>query len=217
MTTECDHSATLGALAEALGAAQAMAKDAKKDASNPGFKGSRYATLASVREAVTPALTTNGLAVTQTFEPHGDAGVCVVTTLLHKSGEWIRSRLFVPVTKKDAQGFGSAISYGRRYSLAAIVGIASDDDDDAEAAVGRNGSNGAAKPTAKTEGKPESDEAEKLLATLFDKASTADALADVSSQAVQAVKSGALTEAARNRLRKKMAEATTRVSAASAA
>jgi len=54
---------------------------------------------------------------------------------MHASGEWIRSALYVPVTKKDAQGFGSAITYGRRYSLAAIVGVASDDDDDANDAV----------------------------------------------------------------------------------
>lgn len=132
---EQEKSATIGALAKALAAAQGELEDAKKDASNPGFKGSRYATLASVRAAMSKVLPKHDLAIVQGFEPHGDDGVCVVTTLMHASGEWIRSALYVPVTKKDAQGVGSAITYGRRYSLAAIVGVASDDDDDGNAAV----------------------------------------------------------------------------------
>lgn len=130
-TTE--HSPTLGALAKALAAAQAKLEDAKKDAMNPHFR-NRYATLASVRAAVTPVLSTHGLSVVQTSEPHGDGGVCIITTLLHESGEWMRGRLFIPVAKRDPQGFGSAISYARRYALAAIVNIASDDDDDANIA-----------------------------------------------------------------------------------
>lgn len=145
---QMDHSAELGALAKALASAQHRLSDAKKDSSNPAFKGSRYASLASVRAAVTPILTECGFALVQTFEPHGDAGVCVVTTLLHESGQWIRSRLFLPVGKKDAQGFGSAISYGRRYSLAAIAGIAADDDDDAQAAVGKTEPRSLEKPLA---------------------------------------------------------------------
>ncbi len=132
-TEQAEHSVTLGALAKALAKAQASLEDAKKDRTNPHFN-SKYATLASVRAAMSDVLPVCGLAVVQSFEPHGDNGVCVVTTLLHESGEWIRSRLFLPVTKKDAQGFGSAISYARRYSLAAIVGIATDDDDDGNTA-----------------------------------------------------------------------------------
>lgn len=126
MNTE--HTLSLGALAKALAAAQSELEDAKKDAYNPHFK-TRFASLASVRAAITPTLSRHGLAVVQTNEPHGDAGVCVITTLLHESGEWIRGRLFLPVLKKDPQGFGSALSYARRYALAEIVGIASDDDD----------------------------------------------------------------------------------------
>jgi hypothetical protein len=130
-TNEFSH--TLGALAKALSAAQSEIKDASKDATNPHFK-NRYASLASVRAAVTPALSKNGLSVVQLNEPHGVDGVCVVTLLMHESGEWIRSRLYVPVTKKDPQGFGSALTYARRYALAAICNVAADDDDDAEAA-----------------------------------------------------------------------------------
>jgi hypothetical protein len=134
-----EFSPTLGALAKALSKSQGELKDAVKDGENPAFKNngkaSKFATLSSVRAAITPVFSKYGLAVTQLNEPHGDAGVCVVTMLMHESGEWLRSRLFVPVSKKDAQGFGSALSYARRYALASIANIASDDDDDAADAV----------------------------------------------------------------------------------
>ncbi|MBA2683242.1 MAG: ERF family protein [Gemmatimonadaceae bacterium] len=130
--SEAEKSVSIGSLAKALAAAQAELEDARKDARNPHFNSS-YATLASVRAAMGSVLPKHDLAVVQGFEPHGDAGVCVVTTLMHSSGEWIRSALFIPLTKRDAQGAGSAISYGRRYSLAAIVGIATTDDDANEA------------------------------------------------------------------------------------
>jgi hypothetical protein len=134
MTMEQMHSPTLGALAKALAAAQASLKDAKKDATNPHFK-NRYASLSSVRDALQLVLPKHGLSTVQTTAPHGDAGVCVVTWLLHESGEWIRGELFLPVAKKDPQAFGSALSYARRYALAAIVGISSDEDDDAQTAT----------------------------------------------------------------------------------
>lgn len=129
-----EFSTSLGDLAKALAAAQGEIEDAKKDGTNPHFK-TKYATLASVRAAITPVFSRHGLAVTQLNEPHGDGGVCVVTLLMHSSGQWIKSKLYVPVSKKDAQGFGSALSYARRYALAAIANIASDDDDDGNEAV----------------------------------------------------------------------------------
>ena len=55
--------------------------------------------------------------------------VCVTTTLMHSSGQWIRSKVKLPLAKKDAQGVGAAITYGRRYGLSGIVGIAQYDDD----------------------------------------------------------------------------------------
>lgn len=128
-----EFSPTLGKLAKALASAQGELKDAVKDSVNPHFK-SRFASLAAVRAAITPVFSKNNLAVTQLSEPHGDSGVCVVTMLVHESGEWIKSRLYVPVSKKDAQGFGSALSYARRYALAMIANIATDDDDDANEA-----------------------------------------------------------------------------------
>lgn len=118
-------------LAKAFLAAQGQMDNASKDGVNPHFH-SKYATLQSVRAAVLPALTANDLMVLQGFEPASvpDAGVVIVTHLIHVSGEKLESRLFVPASKKDPQGFGSAITYGRRYALAAICGIGSDEDDD---------------------------------------------------------------------------------------
>lgn len=128
-----DHSIELGALAKALSQAQAELQDAKKDSINPHFK-SRFASLASVRAAITPTFSKHGLSVAQYNEPCGDKGVCVVTLLMHESGQWLKGRLYVPVVKQDPQGFGSAISYARRYALGEIANIATDDDDDAELA-----------------------------------------------------------------------------------
>ena len=122
------HSDDTAALSEALSKAQAVMAGAKNDAANPFFK-SKYADLASCWEACKGALTGNGIAVVQGNTPH-DGGVQVQTRLTHKSGQWIEDDgLFVPATKADAQGFGSALTYARRYSLCAMVGIAPEDDD----------------------------------------------------------------------------------------
>ena len=95
---------------------------------NPAFK-SKYADLAACLEAVDEALLHNGIALIQ--ETFDDAtGVTVETVFLHESGEVIRGgKLHVPATKQDAQGYGSALSYCRRYSLMAACGIAAEDDD----------------------------------------------------------------------------------------
>ena len=122
------HSDSTAELSEALAKAQAVMAGAKKDAANPFFK-SKYADLASCWEACKGALTSNGIAVVQGNTPH-EGGVQVQTRLTHKSGQWIEDDgLFVPATKADAQGFGSALTYARRYSLCAMVGIAPEDDD----------------------------------------------------------------------------------------
>ena len=127
-------------LATALAKAQATMAGAKKDSTNPHFR-SKYADLASIWEACRDALTSNGIAVVQMTRATTEEAVIVETRLMHSSGEWIEGELLVPVTKADAQGFGSAITYARRYSLAAAVGVAPEDDDGAAAA--------AARPTAK--------------------------------------------------------------------
>ena len=128
------QSESIAALAAALSKAQADITGALKDSSNPFFK-SKYADLASCWDACRKQLAANGLAVIQTTNTT-DAGVVLVTTLAHSSGEWIRGVL--PVVTKDAgpQAQGSGITYARRYALAAIVGLAQIDDD-AEAAQAR--------------------------------------------------------------------------------
>lgn len=127
-------------LAAALAKAQAVMAGASKDRENPHFK-SKYADLASVWDACREALTANGIAVVQMTMPSEAQEVVVQTRLCHASGQWIQGTLAIPVTKNDAQGFGSCLTYARRYALAAAVGVAPEDDD-ANAAV-------AAKPAAK--------------------------------------------------------------------
>lgn len=130
------QSDSIGALAAALSKAQADITGALKDSSNPFFK-SKYADLASCWDACRKQLAANNLAVIQTIYVHWESGqTMLATTLVHSSGEWIRSDL--PVLAKDLspQAQGSGITYARRYALAAIVGLAQIDDD-AEAAQGR--------------------------------------------------------------------------------
>ena len=124
-------SESIKSLAAALNKAQALLKPAVKDRDNPFFK-STYATLQSVWEAAAPVMAANGLSITQTFSipPQVCGEVIIETTLMHDSGEWVSSQLALRPIKNDPQAFGSAITYGRRYSLAAILGIVSDEDDD---------------------------------------------------------------------------------------
>lgn len=123
-------------LAVALAQAQAIMKTAKKDNENPFFK-STYADLASVWDAIRSPFTTNGFSISQFTETKEDR-VCVTTLLLHMSGEWLSSELTLPTLKLDPQAFGSALTYARRYALAAICGVASEEDD-AEATMDRSG------------------------------------------------------------------------------
>jgi len=119
-------------LAAALAKAQGQIQAATRDNENPHFR-SRYADLASVWNACRVALSLNGLAVLQ-GPALADRGVSVTTRLLHSSGQWAESTLILPMDKATAQGAGSAITYARRYALAAMVGVAPDDDDDGNAA-----------------------------------------------------------------------------------
>lgn len=131
------QSDSIGKLAEALAKAQGAMEGAKKDRLNPHFKSS-YADLASVWDACREPLSQNGLAVTQQVTSDAN-GVTVVSTLLHSSGEYLRDRCWLPVAQKTPQGYGSTITYARRYSLAALVGVAQEDDD-GEAGTRGNGS-----------------------------------------------------------------------------
>jgi hypothetical protein len=123
------QSETTKALFTALAAAQSAVQPAAKDSVNPHFK-SKYADLGSIWDAVKPALAANGLSVVQ--EVVGlDGGVGITTQINHASGEWLRlGPLKVPTDKSNAHGTGSAITYGKRFALAAALGVVAEDDDD---------------------------------------------------------------------------------------
>lgn len=108
--------------------AQAEIEKACKDKTNPHFR-SKYADLGAVVDAIKPALEKHGLAFLQKFHESAD-GVAVETIIIHESGEsFSNGVLSVPASKKDAQGYGSAATYCRRYSLQAAFGVAPEDDD----------------------------------------------------------------------------------------
>lgn len=116
-------------LAAALAKAQGQIEGAKKSSSNPFFK-SKYADLAECWNTCREALTANGISVIQMPEEINENGRLNITTMLaHSSGQYITSTLTMTVTKLDPQAIGSAITYGRRYALAAMVGLAQEDDD----------------------------------------------------------------------------------------
>ena len=117
----------LDKLGKALAAAQGEMKGAKKDSVNPFFK-SGYADLHTVIESSFPFLSKHGLCVIQGNDDT-DGNFYVTTMLLHESGQWIKSKLKMPVEKPNAQGVGATITYARRFALSAIVGIAQYDDD----------------------------------------------------------------------------------------
>lgn len=124
----------IGEIAAALAAAQAEMQTAKKDSANPFFK-SKYADLAAVREACQGALSKYGLAVSQLLRVAEDGKTYLDTLLAHKSGQWLKSTYPIRPVKDDPQGLGSAITYARRYALSAITGVATEDDDDGNAAT----------------------------------------------------------------------------------
>lgn len=128
-----NKSEQLNELAAALAIAQGEIENASKASQNPHFK-SKYADLAEVLNTVRPVFSKHGLSISQF--PSFEAGVVSVETiLLHKSGQWMSGTISAPISKLDAQNVGSATTYCRRYSLAAVAGIAQEDDD-ANAAVG---------------------------------------------------------------------------------
>lgn len=132
-------------LVKALLVVQAGITPVKRDSIN-SYYNSRYADLSSVWESCREALAKNGLCVIQGNSVGPAANTLIVETLLiHESGQWIQSRLCLPLAKADPQGVGSAMTYGRRYGLAAIIGIVADPDDDGNAASAKNG-NGNVRP-----------------------------------------------------------------------
>ena len=121
-------SSKIDKLAEALCKAQTEMKGAKKNSVNPFFK-SDYADLDTVIKSCFPQLNKNGLSVIQGNDVCEKGSFYVTTMLLHSSGQWIKSKLKMPITKADAQGVGATITYARRFALSSMVGIAQTDDD----------------------------------------------------------------------------------------
>ncbi len=115
-------------IAAALVKAQKEFGPALKTSNNPHFR-TKYADLGACIEAVVDALNNNGIYLMQLTDEHID-GIKIQTVFIHESGEQMSSGwLYVPSAKNDPQGFGSALTYARRYSLMAACGIAPEDDD----------------------------------------------------------------------------------------
>lgn len=123
-----NRSNEIGSLAAALSKAQGEIHGAKKDEANPFYK-SRYADLASVWDACRTALSKHGIAVVQLTGYDSKDQFTLFTTVTHSSGEWMQGLYPIQPVKPDPQGFGSAITYARRYALAAAVGVYQIDDD----------------------------------------------------------------------------------------
>lgn len=160
-------SPSLAKLAPALAAAQGELEDATKSSVNPAFR-SKYADLAEVLQTLRPILSKHGLGLVQTvgFYDATAKTIQVTTALIHASGELITDSVNMPVTKADAQGVGSAVTYARRYGAAAICGI-SQADDDGNAASGREpapGKVGGKGP--KSAPAPDADQAKALVEAL---------------------------------------------------
>lgn len=130
-------------IAASLVKAQKEFGPALKTHTNPHFR-SKYADLSAVVEAVIDALNNNGIFLSQVTR-ECEHGVMVETMFVHESGEtWSSGPLHVPATKHDAQGYGSALTYARRYSLMSACGVAPEDDD----------GNAASTPAPKKQTKP---------------------------------------------------------------
>lgn len=143
-------------LAKALSGLQTVMENAKKSSENPHYKSS-YADLAEVRNAIRPHLKPHGLSYTQVTVTDDSGNVTLVTMLMHDSGQWVRSVWPIRPVQNSPQGSGSALTFGRRYTLAGVFGLASEgEDDDGNAASHTNGNgnhtNAPTKPPVK---KPE--------------------------------------------------------------
>lgn len=122
-------SASISKISKALSQVQGEIENPANSAVNPFYK-SKYAPLPDVLNIARPILAKYGLAVIQ--NPYSEDGKLFITTrVVHESGEWIETKpLQMKLEKDTPQGVGSAITYGRRYALSAVLGLASEEDDD---------------------------------------------------------------------------------------
>lgn len=129
LTSHMNTSPNIAQITKALIAFHKEVGTVKKDAVNPHFKNT-YASLGAIIDATKQPLVNNGLTYVQF--PSGTNGL--TTRVMHESGEWMEETFNMTPSKNDPQGLGSAITYQRRYSLGAVLGIATEDDDDGNAA-----------------------------------------------------------------------------------
>jgi hypothetical protein len=158
--------------------AQAEIEKASKDKTNPHFR-NKYADLGAVVDAIKPALERHGLAFLQKFH-HDDKGITVETIIIHESGETLSNgTLNVPASKMDAQGFGSACTYARRYSLQAAFGVAPEDDDGNAASGGTKSAASRQPATAIAEHEPAEADADAAIVAQLNAAATVPDLVKV--------------------------------------
>ena|SRR3990167_2072646 len=138
-------SENINELAQALAKAQGQMGPAVFNRQNPHFK-SRFADFTSCMDACRKPLSENGLSIMQCSETI-DGKPVLITMLAHSSGQWVQAEFPLLTAKMDSQGLGSAMTYAKRYSLCAMVGIVADEDDDGEATLDRPSDR--AKPVAK--------------------------------------------------------------------
>lgn len=151
------QSESIDQLAAAVANVQAELEPAAKNSENPHVK-KRYADIAAVYAAIKEVMPKHGIAVVQTMMPDEANYARVRTTLMHKSGQWIAGECRMPCDRQGGvQGMGSAITYARRYSLSAMVGVVSEDDDDGIGAMPRRQSEPARQSRApqQTESRPQ--------------------------------------------------------------
>jgi hypothetical protein len=127
-----EQSADITELAKAIAAFQAAMTPVEKSADNPFFR-SKYADLASVMKQAMPLTSKEGISIVQ-FPGLAEGAEVLYTQLSHTSGQWMRSCMKLHLTKNDAQGQGSALTYAKRYAAMAALGIVADEDDDGNAA-----------------------------------------------------------------------------------
>ena len=158
-----EHSTEITQLIAALHAASPSLSGVKRDSINPHFK-NRYATLEAVIDAAKGPLFDNGIVFTQAPGRMIEGSIELTTMLMHKTGQWMKSTIHIPLSKQDPQGAGSAITYGCRYALMAMLGLPPIDDD-AEGAIDRK------KPEADLEA---AKKATSLIKLVTDSTSVAD-------------------------------------------
>ena len=171
-----ETSADTAKLDAALAKAQGEFPAAIKDSNNPAFK-TKYADLSAIMEAIRPALAKHGLSLTQWPVHSEDNRVHMVTRIAH-AGEWIRGTFSMPCDKQNAHGYGSIITYLRRYCAGSCLGVITDLDDDGNAASSRP-----TPPPAKAEpAKPAESLADTILRR-FNEADTAAAFQEMAQRA----------------------------------